>query len=81
MTESGNPLDNAIAERMNGILKYGWLNDVKFSTIKDARTKISEIIQIYNTRRPHSSINMLTPEEAHHMQGELKDYERTIIKY
>jgi len=72
MTESGNPLDNAIAERMNGILKDGWLNDMKFSTSKEAKAKISEIIQIYNTRRPHSSINMLTPEEAHHMQGELK---------
>jgi len=81
MTESGDPLDNAIAERINGILKDGWLNDIQFRTIDEARKKISEVIRIYNTRRPHSSINMLTPEKAHLMQGELKRLWKNYYKY
>lgn len=81
MTESGDPLENATAERINGILKDGWLNDIQFKTIEEARKKISKVIRIYNTRRPHSSIDMLTPEKAHQMQGELKRLWKNYYKY
>jgi transposase InsO family protein len=65
MTESGNPKDNAIAERMNGILKMEWLYDMVFTTLEESRKAIESVIQIYNEKRPHSSIGMCTPEDIH----------------
>lgn len=72
MTENGDPLENAIAERINGILKQEWLNDMKFKTKEDVTKQIKRIIDIYNNDRPHSSIEMLTPEQAHNISGSLK---------
>lgn len=65
MTESGNPRDNAIAERVNGILKMEWLYDMQFTTLEQSRKQVARVIQLYNTRRPHSSIGMQTPQEMH----------------
>lgn len=65
MTESGNPRDNAIAERANGILKTEWFHDMTFTTLKQSRKQVEEVIRLYNTRRPHSSIGMHIPEEMH----------------
>jgi transposase InsO family protein len=65
MTESGNPRDNAVAERVNGILKMEWLYDMSFTTLEMSRQSIGAVIQIYNTKRPHSSIGMCTPEDIH----------------
>ncbi len=65
MTENGDPRENAIAERINGILKTEWINEMKLKSIKDAKVQIGKIIIIYNSERPHSSIEMLTPEQAH----------------
>lgn len=70
MTECGNPRENAIAERVNGILKMEWLNDEHFSGIKDARLRIAEIIDTYNNKRPHLSLNYSTPNQAYTMTGE-----------
>jgi transposase InsO family protein len=72
MTESGDPLENAIAERINGILKQEWLNEMKFKTKQEVSKQVGLIIDIYNTERPHSSIEMLTPAQAHTMQGKLQ---------
>ncbi len=72
MTENGDPLENAIAERINGILKTEWINEMKLKSIKDAITQIKKIISIYNNERPHSSIEFLTPNKAHLMNGEIK---------
>ena len=72
MTEDGNPLDNAIAERINGILKVEWLYEMNFKTKKQVKTQVKKVIEIYNTQRPHSSIDMLTPVQAHNQSGELK---------
>lgn len=72
MTENGNPLENAIAERINGILKDEWINQMKLKSKEDAKEQIRRIIKIYNTQRPHSSLNMLTPEQAHNQSGMLK---------
>jgi transposase InsO family protein len=65
MTESGNPKDNAVAERANGILKMEWLYDISFTTLETSRQSIDAVIQIYNKKRPHSSIGMCTPEDVH----------------
>ena len=70
MTECGNPRENAIAERVNGILKSEWLNDERFSGISDARIRIAEIIDIYNNKRPHLSLGYATPAQASLMVGE-----------
>jgi putative transposase len=72
MTESGDPRDNAIAERVNGILKDEWVNQIKFKSIQQASSQLKEIINIYNKKRPHSSLDMITPSDAHKQSGELK---------
>jgi putative transposase len=64
MTQSGNPRDNAIAERVNGILKMELLEPV-FKDLDAAREAVTIAINTYNHLRPHSSISMLTPALAH----------------
>lgn len=73
MTEPASPTQNAIAERINGILKTEWLYhfDV-FSSIAEAKENIDEIIAIYNHERPHNSLRNLTPNEAHRLNMENK---------
>jgi putative transposase len=71
MTENGDPLENAVAERVNGILKSEWLNQMKFKTREAASNELASIIRIYNQRRPHSSISMKTPEHAHSINNKL----------
>jgi transposase InsO family protein len=71
MTESGNPRDNAIAERVNGILKQELLQDV-YTNIKQAQQSAVIAIDTYNTIRPHSSLDMMTPEKAHKQTGQIK---------
>lgn len=72
MTENGDPLENAIAERMNGILKDSFEMDRRFSSMEEALAFISDAIAYYNERRPHSSCDKMTPEEAHSCTGPLK---------
>jgi len=72
MTESGDPLDNAIAERVNGILKDEYLLNKQILNLLDAEKELSKSVKMYNTERPHMSINMLTPDEAHQKTGEIK---------
>ncbi len=64
MTQSGDPRDNAIAERVNGILKKELLEEV-YPDITTARTAIAQAVNTYNYLRPHTSIDMLTPAMAH----------------
>jgi transposase InsO family protein len=71
MTQSGNPKDNAIAERVNGILKQELLMDV-YSGIRQARQSVMAAINIYNRIRPHSSLDMMTPEKAHTTTGPIR---------
>jgi transposase InsO family protein len=72
MTEKGDPYENAIAERVNGILKSEFSLDREFDTIEEARQAINVAIDVYNRFRPHASCNYLTPEQAHLGQGLLK---------
>lgn len=71
MTEKGDPLENAIAERVNGILKDELL-EPRYDTFKEAREAIDRAVDIYNHLRPHSSVDNLTPAEAHTRSGKLK---------
>ena len=72
MTENGDPYENAIAERVNGILKTEWLYDMNLNGYEEAKICVKEVISIYNSERPHSSIEMLTPNQAHERTGKLK---------
>lgn len=71
MTENYDPYANAVAERVNGILKdeFG-LEQYEVDT-QTMKKLVKESVNIYNTRRPHFSCYMLTPEQMHH-QGGLK---------
>lgn len=71
MTQSGDPLENAIAERVNGILKEELLDDT-FLDFASACKAIDIAVSVYNNIRFHYSIDMLTPQDAHLMKGELK---------
>nr|CRY94183.1 hypothetical protein [uncultured prokaryote] len=72
MTQSGDPLENAIAERANGILKTEWLYKMVIQTREDCKSELSRIIPFYNTERPHMSIGMKTPETVHNQSGPQK---------
>lgn len=72
MTENGDPYENAIAERVNGILKTEWLYDMELHNYSEAKNAVDHIISIYNSERPHSSIEMMTPDQAHNHTGKLK---------
>lgn len=62
MTEDYNPTDNAVAERVNGIIKQEWLYRMKRpGDFNDARRILRNIIHFYNNKRPHMSNNMMTP--------------------
>jgi len=65
MTESGDPLENALAERINGIIKNEYLIHYKIDCIQQATQLIDQIVSRYNHLRPHQSINMTTPSLAH----------------
>lgn len=80
MTENGDPLENAIAERVNGILKDEWLYDMGKMEKPALRKTIPQIIHIYNDERPHLSIGMLTPNVAHHMCEKLKRHWKNYYK-
>jgi transposase InsO family protein len=84
MTQSGDPRDNAIAERVNGILKIELLEKV-YADITVARAAIARAVNTYNYLRPHSSIGMLTPAMAHTKVRHLKRlwksfYQRRLAK-
>ena len=71
MTEKGDPYENAIAERVNGILKTEFMLDKDFDNIIIARAATETAIATYNRQRPHSSCDYLTPEQAHSKTGKL----------
>ncbi len=55
---------NALAERVNGILKNEYLLH-KPRNLEEARRMVAESIEIYNVRRPHMSLKYKTPDEMH----------------
>ncbi len=66
MTETSDPRDNAIAERVNGIIKEEYLNYYLIKTKKEIEEKLHEAVHNYNHHRPHLSCNMHTPADVHH---------------
>lgn len=78
MSEPASPTQNAIAERVNGILKTEWIYTMDYKGHTEAFQAIKRIINLYNNERPHSSVSMLTPARAHTATENLN---RTWKKY
>ena len=64
MTQCGDPLHNALAERMNNTIKNGWLFDCDDESFEQVSKRIEDAVYVYNHVRPHQGINMRTPMEV-----------------
>ena len=84
MTECGDPKDNAVAERVNGIIKNELLMGMTFFSIKEVRRALKVAIDFYNNERPHMSLDWKTPSEAALCTGEFQkkwiSYRENAIK-
>lgn len=75
MTEKSDPYENAIAERTNGILKQEFMLDTYHLDLHIMKEIVKEAIHIYNTKRPHWSNDLLTPQQMHNLQTlKIKSY-------
>ena len=74
MTQTGDPLENAVAERVNKTIKEEFTDDrqISFSNIDEAKREIKKFIEFYNQQRPHRSVQWLTPNQAYQCTGALK---------
>jgi transposase InsO family protein len=72
MTECGDPKDNAVAERVNGIIKNELLMGMNFHSIDEVKKAVAIAVDFYNNERPHMSLDWKTPSEAALCTGELK---------
>ena len=63
MGQKGNCYDNALAERVNGILKQEYALGECFTNIPQAARAVDEAVWLYNHERPHMSLNNQTPQE------------------
>jgi len=80
MTQSGSPYENALAERVNGTIKNDFFPKKVYQNHKEAQKAVSKIIHTYNERRPHASIDYLTPAQAHLKEGIIKKRWKHIAK-
>ena len=74
MTEKGDPYENAIAERVNGILKYEHGLKETFGSFDEAKNAVDAAVRKYNGLRIHDSCNRLTPVMAHEHKGLLQKH-------
>ncbi len=65
MTEVNHCAENSFAERLNGILKQEYGLGRTFLTRAQARAAVEQAVWLYNTRRPHMSLQLKTPVEVH----------------
>ena len=65
MTQDGSPYENAVAERINGILKQEYGLDEPSSNDAALRAQVKHAVASYNNRRPHWSCWLNTPEQMH----------------
>ncbi len=72
MSENGDPLENAIAERVNGIIKNEYLENYNTENIAEAKELLCVVIDLYNIERPHMSIGNLKPNQVHESKSQIK---------
>ncbi|WP_337634197.1 IS3 family transposase [Prevotella sp.] len=78
MTETGNPKDNAVAERVNNTIKNELLKGMSFTSMLEVSEAVKAAIRFYNEERPHLSLDGLTPREAAKKRGE---FDKKWISY
>lgn len=74
MTENGDPYENAIAERINGILKGEYELEETYSDYFSALEAVKIAVYKYNNKRPHRSIDLMFPVDAHFHEGALRKH-------
>ena len=72
MTESGNPKDNAVAERVNNTIKNEFFKGMEFYSVREVRAAVKAAVDFYNHERPHLSLEGMTPAQAAQCEGEMK---------
>lgn len=72
MTESGNPKDNAVAERVNNTIKNELLKGMSFFTINEVKKALRTAVDFYNNERPHLSLDGMTPSQASRTRGDIQ---------
>lgn len=65
MTQNGDPYENALAERVNGIIKSEFNLYTNTLGFEQTKQQINKSIKAYNELRPHASCDYLTPNQAH----------------
>jgi transposase InsO family protein len=81
MTEENHCYENAIAERVNGILKDEYMLASSFKDLSMVRKACSEVIALYNEKRPHWSLGLKMPEEVHNgVYGEFLEGDEAVQK-
>ena len=84
MTESGDPKENAQAERINNTMKNELLKGKVFRSLDEVVAATALAVDFYNNRRPHMSVGMMTPAEASGTTGDRdlrwKSYRMLAIK-
>lgn len=65
MTENGNCYENAVAERMNGILKQEFNLNATFVDLRHVRKAVDQAIKVYNSKRPNWSLKLKTPDQIY----------------
>jgi putative transposase len=79
MTEENHVYENAVAERVNGILKTEFMLGETLTSFKVAKKLVEESIQIYNEERPHLSLNYQTPNEVYYKNNHQQIKELSTI--
>ncbi len=74
MTQNGDPYENAVAERVNGILKTDFRLNRVFTMFDEAQKAVDKSVYNYNHLRPHMSCGYLTPVVAHQTEPPLKKH-------
>jgi putative transposase len=69
MTEKNHAAENALAERVNGILKSEYALGMEFRTKEQARCAAAQAVSLYNTRRPHTALGYRIPAEVHELSA------------
>lgn len=75
VTQTGDSLHNAMAERLNGTIKNDWLYNYESLSFEETQKRIAESIKLYNTARPHRAIGMIPP-----MQMLLPQHQNPLTK-
>jgi len=71
MTQSGDPLENPLAERINGIIKLEYLDHYKVKNLSEAKKLLSNVIDRYNKERPHMSCLNKVPDAVHYSKSSM----------